>query len=275
MKNRLAINTTCSKIKLQPGQSSRRSGFTIVEMLVVIVVIAILAAVTIVSYNGAQQKALSASLISDLSSAATKLQLYQVDNSAYPTAINSCPTPTIGNICLVASPGTSLTYTAANNTNPQTYSLTATRANGVAFVVTNSSTPKAVVAAAVPVSQSFTSSGSFTVPAGVTSVTLEVWGGVDSAGDVGGYAKGNLAVVGGDVLNATITGTTTGYDGINSYVNRPAGARLLWATGGYDTGHDLDYGDGYGYVYAGVTNTSTSGGWAGASKVVITYTPAS
>ena len=36
---------------------SRRSGFTIVELLIVIVVIAILAAITVVSYNGIQQRA--------------------------------------------------------------------------------------------------------------------------------------------------------------------------------------------------------------------------
>ncbi|PIQ71162.1 hypothetical protein COV88_01465 [Candidatus Saccharibacteria bacterium CG11_big_fil_rev_8_21_14_0_20_41_19] len=42
------------------------SGFTIVELLVVIVVIGILAAITIVSYTGITQKAIIASLTSDL-----------------------------------------------------------------------------------------------------------------------------------------------------------------------------------------------------------------
>ena len=35
----------------------RRTGFTIVELLIVIVIIAILAAITIVAYNGLQQRA--------------------------------------------------------------------------------------------------------------------------------------------------------------------------------------------------------------------------
>jgi len=44
-------------------------GFTIIELLVVIVVIGILAAITVVSYTGISQKAVAASLQSDLASA--------------------------------------------------------------------------------------------------------------------------------------------------------------------------------------------------------------
>lgn len=49
-----------------------RHGFTIVELLFVIVIIAILAAITIVAYNGAQDHAHAASLASGLRS----LKLY-------------------------------------------------------------------------------------------------------------------------------------------------------------------------------------------------------
>ena len=40
--------------------SKRKSGFTLVELLIVIVIIAILAAITIVAYNGIQQRAKNA-----------------------------------------------------------------------------------------------------------------------------------------------------------------------------------------------------------------------
>ena len=71
-----------------------KPAFTIVELLVVIVVIGILAALTIVAYTGISQKATVASLQSDLSNASTVLKLYQVDNSAYPNLVTNCPNPT-------------------------------------------------------------------------------------------------------------------------------------------------------------------------------------
>ena len=57
-----------------------QKAFTIVELLVVIVVIGILAAITIVTYSGISQKAVEASLQSDLSGASKQLKLSQVDN---------------------------------------------------------------------------------------------------------------------------------------------------------------------------------------------------
>lgn len=51
-------------------------GFTIVELLVVIVVIGILAAITIVAYSGITQRAKEAQLKSDLKSASTQLEIY-------------------------------------------------------------------------------------------------------------------------------------------------------------------------------------------------------
>ena len=48
--------------------NSKTRGFTIVELLIVIVVIAILAAITVVAYNGIQQRANNARRDSDLTS---------------------------------------------------------------------------------------------------------------------------------------------------------------------------------------------------------------
>ena len=62
-------------------------GFTIVELIVVIVVIGILAAITIVAYTGINQKAIVASLQSDLENAYKQMELLKVDNDGYPTNI--------------------------------------------------------------------------------------------------------------------------------------------------------------------------------------------
>lgn len=119
-------------------------GFTIVELLVVIVVIGVLAAITIVSYTGISQKAIASSLQSDLATASTQLKMFQVENSAYPNSITDCPTPSAGNLCLKATPGNNYSsYSANNTTSPQTFILLASN-GGQIYKINNSSTPIAL-----------------------------------------------------------------------------------------------------------------------------------
>jgi prepilin-type N-terminal cleavage/methylation domain-containing protein len=61
------------------------SGFTIVELLIVIVVIAILAALVLTAYTGVQQRARDSSRASDVRSIATAAEAYRAENTAYPT----------------------------------------------------------------------------------------------------------------------------------------------------------------------------------------------
>lgn len=64
-------------------------GFTIVELLMVIVIIAVLATISIVAYNGVQHRARSSEASVALSQAKKKLSLYRVDNDGkYPTTGN-------------------------------------------------------------------------------------------------------------------------------------------------------------------------------------------
>jgi prepilin-type N-terminal cleavage/methylation domain-containing protein len=62
----------------------KQSGFTLVELLIVIVVIAILAAITVVAYNGVQQRARTTSRISAVRSIQKALEMYRVTNGVYP-----------------------------------------------------------------------------------------------------------------------------------------------------------------------------------------------
>ncbi len=64
------------------------SGFTIVELLVVIVVIGILAAITVVSYNGVTNKATLAQNRSNASAVMKAADAYFAENGSYPTAAN-------------------------------------------------------------------------------------------------------------------------------------------------------------------------------------------
>lgn len=51
------------------------------ELLIVVVVIAILAAITIVAYNGIQNRAYDSAVQSDLKNMATQIELYKVDHN--------------------------------------------------------------------------------------------------------------------------------------------------------------------------------------------------
>ena len=118
-----------------------QKGFTIVELLVVIVVIGILAAITIVAYRGISGKAIEASLQSDLSSASRQLKLFQVENGAYPDTISCAIPDSSTNKCLKASGSNAFTYPAPNNSSsPQTFTLDATNGTTV-YRITNDSTP--------------------------------------------------------------------------------------------------------------------------------------
>lgn len=93
-------------------------GFTIVELLIVIVVIGILAAITIVAYNGIQNRALVTRVSTDLSGAAKQLAVHEVDAGNYPATLAA----TNSNQGIKASTGTTYQYTS----NGSTYCLTAT-----------------------------------------------------------------------------------------------------------------------------------------------------
>ncbi|HMQ96299.1 MAG TPA: prepilin-type N-terminal cleavage/methylation domain-containing protein [Candidatus Saccharibacteria bacterium] len=59
-------------------------GFTIVELLIVIVVIAILAMISVATYRGIQDRARSAVIQSNLNGAAKQLEIYKAQEGSYP-----------------------------------------------------------------------------------------------------------------------------------------------------------------------------------------------
>lgn len=72
---------------LQDIKTRKESGFTIVELLIVIVIIAILAAITIIAYNGIQNRSKTASAQSAANNFQKKAEAYNADSTAstYPS----------------------------------------------------------------------------------------------------------------------------------------------------------------------------------------------
>lgn len=64
--------------------TKKEGGFTIVELLIVIVIIAILAAITIVAYNGIQNRAKTSSAQSLANTVAKKAEAYNAIQTGYP-----------------------------------------------------------------------------------------------------------------------------------------------------------------------------------------------
>ncbi|RYF29533.1 MAG: prepilin-type N-terminal cleavage/methylation domain-containing protein [Chloroflexi bacterium] len=70
-------------------RSAKNTGFTIVELLVVIVVIGVLAAITVVVFNGMQDRAKNARIASAIDSYAKALTYYKSTNGVYPSTVRT------------------------------------------------------------------------------------------------------------------------------------------------------------------------------------------
>lgn len=69
---------------------SKYSGFTIVELIVVIVVIGILAAITLASYNYLTQRASSTATTANVQQYVDALEMYAFEHGTYPDAKEAC-----------------------------------------------------------------------------------------------------------------------------------------------------------------------------------------
>lgn len=102
----------------------KKSAFTIVELLVVIVVIGILAAITIVSYNGVTNRAIIASLQSDLANNSKQLDIFQIEHDSFPLTINCAIPDSDTNKCIKSSTGSTFLYYVDNSLENPYFCLT-------------------------------------------------------------------------------------------------------------------------------------------------------
>ncbi len=71
----------------------RRHAFTLIELLIVVAIIAILAAIALPNFLEAQVRAKVPRTKTDLRTMATGMESYAVDNNAYPEPLQSVSTP--------------------------------------------------------------------------------------------------------------------------------------------------------------------------------------
>ena len=74
----------------------KNQGFTLVELLIVIVIIAILTVVSLVAYNGLQNQAKTSAAQSAADAVAKKAELYNTSKSSYPDALSKLTSKTVG-----------------------------------------------------------------------------------------------------------------------------------------------------------------------------------
>ena len=104
--------------------NTKERGFTIVELLIVIVVIGILAAISIVAYNGVQNRAKSSTAQSTAANIDKKVEIYNTDDTTigYPATLTAltaagAQSQTYGVPATSVTAGTPVNGTAPANAN--------------------------------------------------------------------------------------------------------------------------------------------------------------
>jgi len=210
----------------------RNSGFTIVELLVVIVVIGILAALVVVSYTGINNKAIISSIQSDLSTAARQFKLYSIDHASYPTGNTAslvetpsgshtyCPTTpaTDTKYCLKLSgdntidsyTGTSTSFALVINNGTKHWRITENSSPGEVAPLT------AIAAITGTTAEGSTLTAGATDPVGAATTATYQWQSADTSGgsysNISGATSNTYTLVAGDIgkyIKVSATGTDT------------------------------------------------------------------
>ena len=151
------------------GIKNKQNGFTIVELLIVIVVIGILAAIVIVAFNGIQDRAVATTVKSDLTNVHKKLLAYkaQSDTNTYPVngtqllavdislSKNSYMTPTTRN---------NVYYCASSDGSTYAFGVASSKDKG--YIMTDGAITEPGTSASVYGSHTCTAAGWATQPTG-------------------------------------------------------------------------------------------------------------
>jgi general secretion pathway protein G len=93
----------------------KKTAFTLIEILIVVILLGILAAIVVPQFTEASDEAEDAKIASDLKILKGQIQLYRAKEGAFPTALSDL-SPTYIETVPTKPDGTAYTYTAATGT---------------------------------------------------------------------------------------------------------------------------------------------------------------
>ena len=109
---------------------TNQKGFTLIELMIVIAIIGILAAIAIPQFSAYRRKSYNAAAQSDLKNATTSQEAYYIDEQTYASAVASIIGTTYGlytsqnvTVSVVASSATGYTMKAFHSSGDKTWSI--------------------------------------------------------------------------------------------------------------------------------------------------------
>ncbi len=165
-----------------------KKGFTIIELVIVVAVIAILATVVMLSYNGIRNRSRDTAILKDLRNLAGKIQTYEADYNSAPTTATNLDAlnwqATQGSYradSTVAARNLIYCYSGTGSANNQYWAVLALSKSGKIFYITQDGEETEYTATTKP---SFTS----TEVAACGTLTSQVTGQAYAAGLSGWYS---------------------------------------------------------------------------------------